>query len=156
MSNGKSTATARPAAPPVPRRLSDEAGYDSDPGFGWLLFAGIMIGVVGVLNLVYGIAAVGDSKVYVRDVAFVLGNLHFWGWCLILLGAAQLATSIGTWRTAEWARWLGIVLAAGNGFVQFLVIPAHPLWAVMVFMLDVIIVFGLLNYGGRDRYNLAG
>ena len=33
--------------------------------------------------------------------------------------------------------------------------PAYPLWAVMVFMVDVIIVFGLLSYGGRDRRSLA-
>ena len=33
--------------------------------------------------------------------------------------------------------------------------PAYPLWAVMVFMVDVIIVFGLLSYGGRDRHSLA-
>jgi hypothetical protein len=28
-------------------------------------------------------------------------------------------------------------------------------WAIMVFFVDVIIIFGLLTYGGRDRHNLA-
>ena len=57
--------------------------------------------------------------------------------------------------TTEWGRWLGIAFATINGFIQFLVMPAYPLWAVMVFMVDVIIVFGLLTYGGRDRHSLA-
>ena len=55
----------------------------------------------------------------------------------------------------EWGRWLGIAFAMINGFIQFLVMPAQPLWAVMVLMIDVIIVFGLLTYGGRDRHSLA-
>src|SRR4051794_33007504 len=113
-------------AAPIPGRLYGETSYDVDPGRGWLLFAGIMLAVVGVLNLVYGIAAVGDSKVYVRDVAFVIGNLHTWGWCLIVIGVAQLATSAGIWQAAEWARWVGVLFAVGNGLVQFIVMPAHP------------------------------
>jgi hypothetical protein len=28
--------------------------------------------------------------------------------------------------------------------------------ALLVFMVDVIIIFALTTYGGRDRYNLAG
>jgi hypothetical protein len=157
MSNGEGTAaTARPTAPPIPGRLYQETSYDVDPGRGWLLFAGIMLAVVGVLNIVYGIAAVSDSKIYVRDVAFVFGNLHLWGWLLIVVGVAQVGTSIGIWRTAEWARWLGILFAIANGCVQFLVMPAHPFWAIMIFMIDVIIAYGLITYGGRDRYSLAG
>jgi hypothetical protein len=56
----------------------------------------------------------------------------------------------------EGGRWLGIAFAALNAFLQFLVLPAHPVWALMVFFVDIIIVFGLLTYGGRDRWSLAG
>jgi hypothetical protein len=138
--------TARPA---------DDPTYDVDPGKGWVLFAGIMLAVVGALNLVYGIAAIGDSRFYVRDVAYVLGDLNTWGWFLTLIGAAQLIAAIGVWRATEWGRWLGIGFATANGFVQFFVMPAYPLWAVMIFMVDVIIVFGLINYGGHKRHSLA-
>ena len=34
--------------------------------------------------------------------------------------------------------------------------PAYPVWAVMVLLIDVIIIFGLATYGGRDRYSLDG
>jgi uncharacterized membrane protein len=156
MSNGKSTATAGPAAPRIAVRPYDDPTYDVDPGRGWVLFAGIMTAFVGVLNVIYGIAAVSDSKFFVRDVAFVIGSLHLWGWFLIVVGAVQLCVAVGIWRATEWGRWLGILSAATNGFIQFLVMPAYPLWAVMVLMVDVIIVFGLLTYGGRDRDSLAG
>ena len=111
--------------------------------------------LAGVLNLVYGIAAIGDSQFYVRDVKYVIGDLKTWGWFLTILGAVQVITAIGVFRASEAARWLGIGFAAANMIVQFLVLPAQPVWAIMVFFIDVIIIFGLLTYGGRDRHNLA-
>ena len=115
----------------------------------------VMLSIVGALNLVYGIAAIGDSQFYVRDVKYVIGDLKTWGWFLTVLGAVQLVTAIGVFRASEAARWLGIGFAAANMIVQFLVLPAAPVWAIMVFFVDVIIIFGLLTYGGRDRHNLA-
>ena len=153
MTDGEPTATAppRPAARPA-----DDPTYNVDPGKGWLLFAGIMLGLIGALNLVYGIAAIGNSTFFVRDVEFVFADLKTFGWLLTVVGAVQLAAAFGIWRLTEWGRWLGIACAAVNAFVQFLVLPAHPVWALMVFFVDIIIVFGLLTYGGRDRWSLAG
>jgi uncharacterized membrane protein HdeD (DUF308 family) len=141
----------------APARLSGSSDtYGADPGRGWLLFAGIMLVLIGVLNVIYGIAAIDNSTFYVRDVEFVLADLQTWGWVLLIVGVVQLVAAFGVWQKTEWGRWLGIVCAAGNAAVQFLVLPAHPVWAIMVFFVDIIIVFGLLTYGGRDRYSLAG
>jgi hypothetical protein len=156
MSDGQSTPTAPATQPRIAVRPADDPAYQVDPGHGWVLFAGLMLALVGVLNIVYGIAAVSNSKFYVRDVTFVLGNLNTWGWCLIVLGAVQLVVAVGIWRASEAARWLGVAFAAANMIVQFFVLPAHPAWALMVFFVDVIVIFGLLTYGGRDRWSLAG
>ena len=136
-------------------RSADDPTYDVDPGRGWVLFAGVMLSIIGVLNLVYGIAAISDSTFYVRDVKYVIGDLKTWGWFLTILGAVQLVTAVGVFRASEAARWAGVVFAAANMIVQFFVLPAQPVWAIMVFFVDVIIIFGLLTYGGRDRHNLA-
>jgi len=137
-------------------RLDGEAStYAPDPGHGWVLFATVMLAIVGALNILYGLAAIDDSTFYVKDVKFVLANLHTWGWILLFVGIAQIIVAVGIWRGTEWGRWLGILFASINIIVQFLILPANPVWAVMVFLLDVIIVFGLLTYGGRDRRSLA-
>lgn len=152
MSDGDSTVTAGPAAPRIAVRSYDDPTYGVGRGRGWVLFAGIILAVVSVI---YGIAAISDSKFYVRDVAFAIGSLHLWDWCLIV-GAAQLCVAVGIWRATEWGRWFGILSAATNGFIQFFVMPAYPLWAGTIFMVDVLVVFGLLTHGGRDRHSLAG
>ena len=154
MTDGEPTATAPP--PRLAARPADDPTYHVDPGRGWLLFAGIMLALIGALNLFYGIAAVDNSSFYAQNVEFVFADLKTFGWCLIVLGVGQLAAAFGVWRQTEWGRWLGITFAALNAFVQFLVLPAHPVWAIMVFFVDIIIVFGLLTYGGRDRWSLAG
>jgi len=144
------------ATPPRPLSTHDASTYDADPGRGWLLFAAVLFTIIGALNVIYGIAAISDSKFYVQDVTFVFGNLNLWGWLLTIVGVAQLFTAFGISREAEWARWLGIALASGNMLVQFLVMPASPVWAVMIVFVDIIVIYGLLTYGGRDRRSLAG
>jgi hypothetical protein len=140
----------------VPKRLADESSYEVDPGRGWILFAGIMLMVVGLLNLLAGIAAVDDSTIYTRDIEFVLTDLKTLGWILIVLGAAQLLAGIGVFRQSELARWAGIGFASLNLLAQFVLLPAHPGWTLTIFFVDIIIIFGLLTYGGRDRRSLRG
>lgn len=135
---------------------ADPSTYDVDPGRPWLIFAGVLLAIIGVLNLIYGIAMIGDSTFFVEDTKFVLANLNFWGWVLTILGAAQLATAAGIYAQQEWARWLGLIFAGGNMIVNFLAIGSHPVLTVMLFFVDVIVIWALFNYGGRDRYNLAG
>jgi hypothetical protein len=140
----------------IPKRLADESSYEVDPGRGWVLFSGIMLMVVGMLNLVAGIAAVDNSTIYKRDIEFVLTDLKTLGWVLIVLGAAQLLAGIGVFRESELARWAGIGFASLNLLAQFLLLPAHPGWTLTIFFVDIIIIFGLLTYGGRDRRSLQG
>jgi hypothetical protein len=40
------------------------------PGGGWLLFAGIMVVVAGVLNIIYGIAAIDNATFFINDAKF--------------------------------------------------------------------------------------
>jgi hypothetical protein len=135
---------------------ADPSTYDVDPGKPWLIFAGVMLAIVGVLNLIYGIAMIDNSTFFVAETKFVLANLNFWGWVLACLGVGQLVTVAGIYLEKEWARWLGILFSAGNMIAHFLAIASYPVLTMILFFVNVIIIWGLFNYGGRDRYSLAG
>ena len=156
MPDRDTTATAAGPQGRLTPRPADDPTYNVDPGKGWVLFAGIMLALIGALNVAYGIAAISDSSFYVRNVEFIISDLKTFGWFLTVIGAVQVVVAVGIWRESELARWLGIAFAAANIIVQFLIVQASPTWAIMVFMVDVIVIFGLLNYGGRDRRNLGG
>lgn len=143
------TDTTPGAAPnPWPRT---EGPIRPRAGANWVLFAGIMIFLVGALNVIWGIAAIGDARFFVDDAAFVLSGLNTWGWVMLVLGVAQLVGAASIWRGGQAGRWLGIVVAGLNAIAVLMSISAYPFWALCVFILDVLVIYGLATYGGDPR-----
>ena len=119
-------------------------------GASWLVFAGTMIGLLAVMNLIYGIAAVSNSKVFVANTEFVYSGLNTWGWFLIVVSACQAAVSIGLFVRNQFARWAGVAVAFVNAIIQTLMIPAYPWWSLFLFTLDMFVIYGLIVHGGKD------
>ena len=59
-------------------------------GAGRVAFAGILLIIIGVINVIYGIGALDDANYFVNDTRFVLDNLNTLGWVLIIVGVIQL------------------------------------------------------------------
>jgi len=135
--------------PTVRRARSDDYRSDDMSGYGWVVFAGTMIAIVGTLNSIYGIAAISNSKFYARDVTYVITDLKTWGWALLLLGIVQFASAFGILGQMKGARWVGIVSAAVNSIIQLMVLPAAPFLAVTLFAVDILVIYGLLAHGRR-------
>jgi hypothetical protein len=135
----------------VAREAAKDYVPDESGGIGWVVFAGTMLAIVGILNFVYGIAAVSDSHFYVRDAQYVISDLNTWGWALIAIGAIQVVSAFGIWAMLPGARWVGILTAALNAVIQMLVIPGYPFLAITLFAIDIMIIYGLLAYGRRPE-----
>jgi hypothetical protein len=137
----------------TPTSAPPGAGYEYQEereGYGWLIFAGTMLAIVGTLNFIYGIAAVSNSKFFIHDQKYVIANLHTWGWFMIIIGALQFFAAFSIWGGTSWGRWIGIPTAAVNAIVQLLSIPSYPLLSLALFTVDILILYGLIAYGGRQ------
>jgi hypothetical protein len=128
----------------------DRQSIGTSPGDGWLAFSIVLLGIVGVLNTIGGIAAIGDSKFYVHDTKYVLGSLHTWGWVVLLIGVIQLLVAYGIYARNQAARWIGVLSLALNSIAQLLMIPAYPFWSLSIFALDIIAIYGLIVYGQKE------
>lgn len=117
---------------------------------GWLVFAASMLGIAGTFALVDGIVALARSKFYVADATFVFSDLRTWGWITLVLGALCVVAAFGVLSRSQFARWFGIVAAGLNGMGQFMFVQAYPIWAMMIFAADVLVIYGLAMYGGRS------
>ena len=124
-------------------------------GSGWVLFAGIMLGIIGVLNAIYGIAAIDKSKFFVANTQYIISDLNTWGWVLLVVGVLQLFAAFSVWRGGSFGRWFGIAVASLNSIAALLAIPAYPFWSLAIFAIDVLVIYGLATYGG-DRRIAAG
>jgi hypothetical protein len=131
--------------------VSARTTYDDDRGAGWLTFAGTMLVIVGIMNSIYGIAAISDSKFFVHGTKYVFGSLNTWGWFLLIVGVIQILAAFSIWGRTTWGVWVGVLAASVNAMLQLLDLPAYPFLSLTLFAVDILIIYGLVAYGGRRR-----
>jgi hypothetical protein len=129
-------------------RYAADSHTDSPSGVGWVTFAAVLLGLAGVWNSIDGILAIAGSRVYTASSVFVFSNLNTWGWIVLILGIIQLIAAGSLLAGSEFARWFGITAAGLNAIGQLMFVPAYPWWAVAMFALDVLIIYGLAVYAG--------
>ena len=136
------SATARPAS-------SAGGHYEESRGYGLLLFAAIVLMVVGTFNLIYGIAAIAKSHVFIANAHYVFADLRAWGWITLILAILLYVSGIGILAGNQLARWFAVVVVSLNAIDQMLSIPGYPFWSLTILAVDVVVLYGLCAYGGR-------
>jgi hypothetical protein len=120
-------------------------------GGGMITFAAVLLGVVGFFNLLNGIAAIANSRVFANNALYVVGDLHAWGWVMTILGGLQLIAAVGVGARNQAARWFAIVVVSMNAVGQMFFIPAYPFWSLMVIVVDIVALYALSVYGGKEH-----
>jgi hypothetical protein len=102
-----------------------------------------MLLVSCALNVIYGIAAIGDSKFFTDHATYILSGLHTWGWVTLVIGVIQGIAAFSLLAGGGFGRWVGIFAATLSAIAALLSIPAYPLWSLCIFALAIIIVYQL-------------
>jgi hypothetical protein len=134
---------ATPAAPAYETYAQDDRGY------GWVMFAGVLLLILGTINAIEGIAAIGSAHFFVANTHYIIGDLKTWGWVALCIGIAELAVGVGIFAKNQFARWTGVVVLGLNAVAQLLMMPAYPFWSLSIFAVDVLAIYGLIAYGQR-------
>jgi len=129
--------------------------HEEGHGYGLVLFASILLVVVGCFNVIEGIAAIANSHVFVANAHYVFGDLKTWGWITLILGILQLLAALGVLAGNQPARWFAVVVIGLNAIDQMFFIPAYPFWALTIIAMDVVALYGLLAYGSRRNLEAA-
>ena len=129
--------------------------YAERHGYGMVLFASVMLVIIGCFNLIYGIAAVANSHVFVANAHYVFSDLRFWGWATLIIGALQLLAAAGVVAGNQLARWFGIAVLAINAIDMMFFVQAYPFWALVIIAADVVALWGLCAYGSRANLQAA-
>jgi hypothetical protein len=137
--------------PSVGEARSHEEGH----GYGMVLFASILLLVVGCFNVIQGIAAIANSHVFVANAHYVFANQRAWGWITLILGALQLLAAAGVLAGNQLARWFAVAVIVLNAIDQMFFIPAYPFWSLTIIAMDVVALWGLCAYGSRANLETA-
>jgi hypothetical protein len=116
-------------------------------GTGSVVFASIMLMVTGTVNVIYGIAAISDSKFFVNETKYVFSNLHTWGWITLLLGIIAIIAGLSVARGGVFGRLIGIFVASVSAVGALLSVGgAYPFWSLGVFAMCIVVIHGLAVY----------
>jgi hypothetical protein len=129
-----------------------DLGYPNsvgDAGDGWVGFAGVLLLILGTLNLIEGIAAISNAHFFVHNTNYIAGGLNSWGWIVTIIGVSQILIGIGIFSKNQFARWSGVGILSLNAIAQLLMIPAYPFWSLCIFAIDILAIYGLVAYGSR-------
>jgi hypothetical protein len=118
---------------------------------GWVTFAGVMLLIAGVLNVIYGIAAIGDSSFFINDTKYIFSNLNTWGWITLVIGVIQMFASFSLWSGNLYGRIIGIGAAGLSAISALLSIPAYPFWSLAIFAIDVVVIQQIATRGTQGR-----
>jgi len=132
-------------------RPSRGRSYAEGRGYGLVLFAGVLLLVSGFWNLIYGIAAIAQSHVFVANAHCVFGNLRAWGWVTLIFAILLLIAGGGIMVGNQAARWFGVAVLGLNLIEQMFSIPSYPFWSLTIIALDVVALYGLCAYGSREN-----
>jgi hypothetical protein len=125
-------------------------------GAGRVVFAAMLLLIVGTLNIIYGIGALDDANVFVNDQRFIFTNLNTLGWVLIVLALIQLAGGVSLLAGNTYGRVIGIIGGTLGAIGALLSIGgAYPWWSLAIFALCVYVVHGIVVFGEDARESRA-
>ena len=131
----------------------DARGRAGGRGYGLVVFSAVLLGVIGCFNLIYGIAAIANSHVFVANAHYVFAELRTWGWITLIIAVVQLFAEDVVMTGNQLARWFGVAVLGLNAIDQMFFLPAYPFWSLAIIAMDVVALWGLCAYGSRE--NLA-
>ena len=121
-------------------------------GVGRAFLAATLLMLAGSINIIYGIGALDDARIFVNDTRFILTDLNTLGWVLIILGAVQLIGGFSLLGGGTFGRVIGIAGGSLGAIGALLSIGGNnPWWSLCVFALCVWIVYGIIVFGEDER-----
>ena len=124
----------------------------SGTAVGFILFAAIMMIMVGVFQALQGIIAIFENEFYVatRNYLFQF-DATTWGWIHLLVGLLVAFAGWGLLSGRTWARVVALTLAVISAITNFLFIPYYPFWALLLVTLDIFVIWAVAAHGGDLR-----
>jgi hypothetical protein len=117
---------------------------------GWAGFAGIMLIMIGIFDVIQGLVALFNDEFYVVTQGWVFEfDITAWGWIQLILGIILIASGVGIFSGNVAGRTVGVIAAGLAAIVNFAWLPYYPIWSIIIISISVAIIWALTAHG-RD------
>ena len=94
---------------------------------GWIVFAGIVLLIIGSIDALQGLVAIfEDEYVVATRKGLALIDVTTWGWITLVWGVVIFCAGLGLLGGAGWARWLAIIGVGINAVQQVAFMANFP------------------------------
>ena len=117
---------------------------------GWIMFAAIMMLLIGFFHVIAGLVAIVDDNFYVATKEYVFQfDRTTWGWVHLIFGIVVFLAGLSLFKGAIWARTVGVILGGISAVVGFAWLPWYPIWGILIIIIAVSVIWALTVHG-RD------
>ena len=129
-------------------RSAGRAEKASGWAVGFILFAAIMMIMVGVFQALQGLVAIFENEFYVATRSYLFQfDATSWGWVHLILGLVVAFAGFAVMGGRTWGRVVGITLAMHSAIANFAFIPSYPFWSLTGIALDIFVIWVLSAHG---------
>jgi hypothetical protein len=118
---------------------------------GWLVFAGIMLAVVGLFQAMTGLTALLDDGFFVvrSDSLIISVDYTYWGWAHLVLGTVAVVAAGLLLRGNVVGRVMAGIIAVVSVLVHLAFLPAYPWWSVLAIGFNVLVLYAITMHGAE-------
>jgi hypothetical protein len=116
---------------------------------GWVVFAAAMLILVGLYQAIEGLVALIEREYYLVGESGLIVTVNYttWGFVHLIVGCVAIIAGFGVLAGMTAARVAGIVLAGLSALINLAFIAAFPLWATIIIVFDILVIYALVVHG---------
>jgi hypothetical protein len=118
-----------------------------------VMFAGMMLVLLGTFHIIQGLVALFRDQVYVVRSRGLVIDIDYtaWGWTHVIGGILVVLTGACLLAGQLWARILAVLVALASAIVNIAFLPAYPIWSVMMIAVDVLVIWAITVHGSEMK-----
>jgi hypothetical protein len=123
-----------------------------DRGSGWLVFAGIVLIVAGVMRFFDSLWAFRYHGALPENLenAIFGHSLSTYGWIYLIVAIILVLCGFAVMVRSQFARWVGVVAAVIAAISAIWWMPYYPIWSLTYMGIAVFVIYALIAHGQRE------
>ena len=119
---------------------------------GWIVFAAVIMVMMGVFSIIGGLIAIFDDSWGEGALGqYAESTANTWGWTALIIGVLVLFAAFGILQGKTWARVVAIILVGLEAIAHFGTVRGYPIWSMIVIILCVFVLSALIVHGRELR-----